>query len=212
MSLLRKKIVVFGGTGALARAFVRLAINDNEIWASYRDEKKIYEKNKINWFKYDASTSIDMVNVSKNHFDAILNFIGSRYEDSAKHPEKYDVSSEDNVRVLLHIASRINGLLKTNGSFLNVSSIAAFHASEEEFSYGLSKATGIAVVEQLQRLHYRKYRITNICPGAIKTPLVAGREDFENFIEPQEVGKLLLFLINNTSSFSVPEIKLFRSF
>ena len=211
MSLLIKKIVVFGGTSALAKAFVNLAIDDHEIWASYRDEKKIYEENKINWFKYDAHTLPIIRDVAENHFDAVLNFIGSRHKDSAKSPEKYDVSNEDNVRVLLHISSLITSLLKKNGSLLNVSSIAAFHASEEEFSYGLSKATGIAVIEQLQRLHYRKYRITNICPGAIKTPLVAEREGFENFIEPQEVGKLLLFLINNTSSFSVPEIRLFRS-
>jgi NAD(P)-dependent dehydrogenase (short-subunit alcohol dehydrogenase family) len=207
----KKNIIVFGGTSNLAKVFIEKALENHEVWATFRVKNKIYLSEKITWLPYDARFPLEGLPTTEQYFDVIINFIGSRHEDSVRNPTRFDISIDDNVRSLVHISSRLPDILKRGGSFLNISSIASYHASEREFSYGLSKSTGNSVIDYLQRFYFRKYRITNVIPGAIKTEMVAGREGYNKFIEPGEISELLLFLIESSSSFTVPEIKVFRS-
>lgn len=138
----------------------------------------------------------------------------------------HDLSHELSVEHWNHVLSiNLGGVFLTNkyairqmlengkGSIVNIASVAGLVGKDEGHSYSASKA-GVVNLTRSEGISYAKsgIRVNAICPGYVKTPMIAGRSDelYESykdiqpigrFGEPEEIAKACLFLASDDSSF-----------
>lgn len=99
---------------------------------------------------------------------------------------------------------------RKSGSIVNVGSIASLIATKGGVAYTASKTAVVGFTKEISS-EYAQYglKINCLCPGTIRTPLIADIEDTirkdnipeRRFGEPEEVADLALFLASDEAQF-----------
>lgn len=103
-------------------------------------------------------------------------------------------------------------LKKRKGIVFNINSLAGKGGAVGETLYGAAKHGLSGFSKSLQFDGTRDdVRVVNVTLGAMKTPMSNKRENWENFISPEEVADVLFSLWSNQKSLRITEIELNRS-
>lgn len=98
--------------------------------------------------------------------------------------------------------------LEWGGVIININSMAGKEPNFIEPVYCASKHGLRGFTSSLQ--WNKNVRVIDVYPGAMKTDMTSGREDFKNLIEPDEVASLIFALAENYNSLKIKEVTLGR--
>lgn len=159
-NLNKKKILITGGNGDLAKALFDDLLDLYEISLPSKDELDVSSIESVSNYFSDKS------------FDIIVNAAGTLYSSVIldSEPEKWIRDIEVNL-IGTYLVSR-NALIKNNKALvINISSTAAYASYSDWTSYCASKA---GVMKVSQGLLKDGFNIIILCPGAINTKIRDG--------------------------------------
>lgn len=127
--------------------------------------------------------------------------------------EDWDIVYNVNLKSVLYVCQAFIDLLQeSHGVILNNASINGLHhyiKGKRSYMYATSKAALIQFTKYLAKNYAPTVRVNCLCPGMTITNLFSNR-DFSRFdncnllgrmAEPEEIGKVALFLVSEDSSF-----------
>jgi NAD(P)-dependent dehydrogenase (short-subunit alcohol dehydrogenase family) len=111
-------------------------------------------------------------------------------------------------------------LLISNGSIVNIGSVAGLIGVKRRFGYSATKGAVIAITRQLAVDYPKQIRVNCICPGTVDTPFVAGylqkyhadelektrdelnaRQPSGRLGRPEEIANLALYMCSQEAEF-----------
>ena len=100
---------------------------------------------------------------------------------------------------------------KRSGLIVNINSMAGKTGSDGETAYCASKhgLRGFAKALQFDATRHN-IRVVDIYPGAMKTAMTKGRKDWEKFIDPLDVARLIFKTCEDYPSMRINEIDVSR--
>ena len=132
--------------------------------------------------------------------------------------EEWDAMYNGNVKSVMHMCREFIGMLQSShGVILNNTSINGLHSyikGRKSYMYATSKAAAIQFTRYLAKNYAPDVRVNCLCPGMTVTNLFTNR-DFSRFkgcnlldrmADPEEIGKVALFLVSSDSSFMTGSI------
>lgn len=124
------------------------------------------------------------------------------------------VTQEATKRLIENFAKKSLGPLDTYASIINISSLAGKNGCKEETHYGASKAAVEGLTRSVAKeMGQYRIRCNAVLPGLIRTPMLMSekrREQVQRLAqnvtlgrigEPEEVGRVCLFLASEMSSY-----------
>lgn len=124
-----------------------------------------------------SATSIEAAVASLDRLDILVNNAGiASVGDIGKtEADEFDRVMEVNVKsVYLVTRAFLPLLLASNGSIVNIGSVAGLVGIRQRFAYCTSKGAIIAMTRQLAVEYPKDLRVNCICPGTVQTPFVEG--------------------------------------
>jgi len=117
---------------------------------------------------------------------------------------------ETNLIAPMLLIKRLSWMFKSEwgGMIININSIAGKEPNFIEPVYCASKHGLRGFSSSLQ--WHSNVRVIDVYPGAMKTDMSSGREDFNNLIEPDEVASVIFALSENYRSLKIKEITIGR--
>ena len=219
MDLENKKIIAFGASSDIAKAFLEnKAISNNEIYAISRNE--ISFGSNINLIKVDDYRNVANVISSievENKDVSVVNFAGSialKPLHLAKEEEMLDVleiNLMSNFRILKSLlTNNMNSL-----SYVSFSSVAANYGLPNHELISAAKSGVEGLIRSCSATYgYKNYRFNCIAPGFIETKLTKrmisndkSREVVKNMYPlkkigaPKDIEDCLIWLLSSRSSF-----------
>ncbi|MCS6925335.1 MAG: glucose 1-dehydrogenase [Candidatus Binatia bacterium] len=171
-----------------------------------------------------ASDVQAMVDSALRHYgrlDILINNAGATLfkgiEDTSE--EEWDRIIDTNLKsIFLCCKAAIPAMRQSGGgSIVNIASVAGLIGMPEHFAYCAAKAGAIHLTRSLALDHGREHiRINCICPGGVRTPMLAEVIDINNpaelerigqqhalgrIAEPEEIARVSLFLCTPDASF-----------
>ena len=119
---------------------------------------------------------------------------------------------ETNLIAPILLTKRILGVLnqKGGGTIININSVAGKQPNPLESVYCASKHGLRGFTSSMQRGGSRNVQIIDVYPGAMKTDMSLGREDFNDLINPAEVADAIFALSQNYKSLRIMEVSIAR--
>ena len=162
--------------------------------------------------------AIALIKEKYSSFDCLINCAGVL---NVKPLGEIDYKEMDqlfrvNVLAPIKMVSGLLSLIKENESdIVNVGSTVGFKAYEEQCAYGTSKWAVRGVTENLQlELKKTKCRVIGFYPGGFKSRFfekaTGQRVELDAYMEPKELAKLMIQLIELPKNMEVTEIKISR--
>ena len=232
----KKVVIVTGASSGIGRATALLfAENDSQVIALGRNEKELNslrdeahkneKKVKIHLTDLLETSQVErFLTDTIEHFgqiDVLVNSAGIIFNGSIENTslDEWDKMMNINIRSVFYLMNKcVPFLEKTQGSIVNVSSVAGTRAFPNVLAYCVSKAA----LDQLTRcsaleLAPKNIRVNAVNPGVIVTNLHkrGGMKDndYEEFLEksksthplgrvgkPEEVAELIYFLASEKAS------------
>lgn len=165
-----------------------------------------------------CAAAIQSVVERYGHLDAAVNAAGvvgrtSGLDGSEWDLEVFDRILDVNLRgVMLSLKHELPPMLERgSGSIVNIASGASFIGVPGSVAYTASKAGVMGLTRAAALEHARSgVRINAVCPGAVRTQMLAGFEDLQagahpvgRIAEPMEIGTAVRWLCSSDSSFVV---------
>lgn len=219
---MKKNILLIGSDSGIAKKLIKNILNkeDNLFTVSRREKCKFNSKKH---FQIDLSILEDVKKLNKelsNYFFDSFIFLPGIFSIKSINEED-EVSIYNNLMVnltapmLITIPVIKNMLLKKNGTLIYIGSSSSYAGFKNTSVYCSSKHGLLGFCRALAaETREKNIRTTLISPGTISTkmasPLIKGN-NFESFIDPNEVSDLIFELIyNQTKSMWQEEIILKR--
>ncbi len=136
--------------------------------------------------------------------------------DDEQHRNLVDVNVHGVFYGIKHaVAAMLNNAAPAGGSIINTASVAGIEGTPMLGSYAASKHAVVGLT-RTAALEYGRFgiRVNAVCPGIIRTPMLAGFELDEQAVarmgsahaldrigEPEEVARVVLFLASDAASF-----------
>ena len=225
-----KNILITGANGGLGRSLCKnfLKFNAN-IYAMGRNKEKLIElANSYKIKKYyccDLNELEEIIAIHKiiledsGGIDILINnagfFTKSPLEDIDIELTKKVFNINVFAPILLTKLFSQNMKNKKWGRIFNVGSSSAYNGGELTSLYCSSKHALLGFSRSMSKeLHDHKIRICNISPSSIKTDMgripLSTYQDFDTFLNPDEVAEVLVFLSSFNSTMEFKEISLNR--
>ena len=207
---MKKNILLIGSDSGIAKNLIRNIIDngDNLFTASRRDK---CEFKSFKHFQIDLSILEDIKKfnkeISKYFFDSLIFLPGIFSIKSINEENEMSIFNDLMVNLtapmLITVPVIKNMLLKNNGTLIYIGSSSSYAGFKNTSVYCSSKHGLLGFCRALaDETREKNIRTTLISPGSINTkmasPLIQGN-NFESFIDPNEVSDLIFELIYNQS-------------
>ena len=225
-----KNVLVTGATGGIGKFICSKFISSgSNVFAVGRSKEKLdlLSKSLGNIKIYNANLAdIDSINDLNNQvtkdsggIDILINNAGIFYTLSIDdiNKEEYDSFFNINVRAPILLSSfHSNSMkLKNWGRIFNIGSSSSYNGGKYTSLYCATKHALLGFSRSMSdELKKFNIRVTNLSPSSTKTNIgkipLATNQDYNTFIDPEEVAEELIFLCNFNSNMEVKEILLNR--
>ena len=194
------RVIIIGASSGIGEGLVReyakkgydvgLLSRRVDLMKTIVDSLKLELKNKYNtkfFIKkldlYNIDEAMNVLNSlieEMSDIDIIIMNSGIGYTNKELDWDKEGNTIKINVlgfTAMMNIAAKYL-LKRTNGNLVAISSIAGLRGNEAAPAYGASKAYNISYIHALRHMFYKKsgkVKVTDIRPGYVDTPMVAGQ-------------------------------------
>ncbi|KZN37370.1 SDR family oxidoreductase [Pseudoalteromonas luteoviolacea] len=191
----KKKVLLTGGNGDLAKAIYNSLCSNYEVYLPLRDELDVSSKQSVELYFEDKQ------------FDIVINLAGTLYSSRILDSDPELWIRDINVNLIgTYLVSRAALLTNKSTHIINISSTAGFNSYADWTSYCASKAGVLRLSEGLVK---DGFKVNTLCPGAIETKIRDGLNIANNNVMSIEEGiEPILNCINE--EFSVGSIVFYR--
>ncbi len=164
--------------------------------------------------KQDILSFIEQALIFAPKVDVLVNNVGVFFPGSLldEADDIFEIQQEINVNATYYIAKRIGMLMRTQGfgHIFNVCSVASKAPVENAGSYSVTKAAMLSLNHVLRsELAPHNVKVTAIIPGSTYTASWEGTTiDKEKFVQPEDVAKSVIAILNLSDGVNVDEIEL----
>jgi NAD(P)-dependent dehydrogenase (short-subunit alcohol dehydrogenase family) len=221
----KRYYLVSGATGTIGKQVVKLLLEKGygvaAITRNSKLGKKSFFKDDIFWSNFDyENNEIPLGN--RNPFHEILKkqkFFGSFHCAGAYHSgdpgklniEDYSFAMKANLFSAINIVKYSLSMVEPSNSIVVLNSQASVAPAQSEVAYGVSKRALSAYIDGMQMEATRKkLQLVNVLCGAVQSPMVNSRNEYENFIEVSELADLLIKVSGIGSSLRIKNIEVLR--
>ena len=225
-----KNVLVTGATGGIGNSICKLFSNfGSNVYATGRNLDKLDKLSKdipgINCYQCDLGDESSLSSLNKRVYgdssgiDILINNAGffSTHSLDDITPSEYEKFFNLNVRapILLSSFHSKNMKKKTWGRIFNIGSSSCYNGGKNTSLYCSSKHALLGFSRSISdELKEFNIRVTNLSPSSTKTEMgkipLASYQDYNTFIEPDEVAETLIFLCVFDGAMEVREILLNR--
>lgn len=225
-----KNVLVTGATGGIGRAICKKFFEKGaNVHAVGRDKSKLKSlvesniTNEVYEFDFNDLDSLDSLNqdiLEKSQgIDILVNNAGVFFTCSLEEISLEKFQKTFNVNVLAPtLMTKFHAEnMKENkwGRIFNIGSSSAYNGGELTSLYCASKHALLGLSRSLSKeLKHHNIRVCNLSPSSTKTQMgkipLASYQDYDTFIDPEEVADVLLFLASFDKEMEVKEILLNR--
>lgn len=228
MNLLKKRILITGGSSGLGFALAQALLNKgSNVFICGRDKnslntasKKLKNKN-LKTFQCDVSNSKSVREMANNigELDVLINnagvFLGGNLED-----HKYSKISEviDTVYkgVIFVTRAFLSKMIKNDSGYvLNISSTVGTKARSRHSVYGSAKNAVRIFTDSLKLdLKDTKIKVAGFYPGGMRTSLFknAGDDtDTSSYMDPEKVAEVIVFMLERDDDIVMDHVILNRA-
>ena len=230
MNIRKVGLITGGGTGTGKAIALGLAKEGVDIVINYSRSKEDAEQTVIEVEKLGVSCLALQADVASDEqvramiektiqqfgrLDYVVNSAGTTVFVDMKDleglkTEYWDRILDVNVKGIFYVCRAASPYLKqTNGSIVNITSIAGLTGVGSSIAYATSKAAAIGLTKSLARALAPEIRVNNVAPGIILTRWVAGKEEhiaklsagapLERVCTPKDVADVVLPLLISAS-------------
>lgn len=214
-----RKILITGGSDGLGKIIAQNLLKENEVIIISSNEDNLkYTANLLNckYFVCDVSNYKQVEETIKKigNVDILINNAGLWIQD--------ELDSNDFDRIQRVISVNLLGVInctkaclpymKQNkcGHIININSQAGINYKKERVVYNASK-WGVTGFSKSLEDEVKKYgiKVTDIMPGKMKTDMFKKMnidKSMEDALNPEEVAKLVEFIINLPKDVNIPEV------
>tara|TARA_B100000029_G_scaffold513263_1_gene612237 strand:+ start:250 stop:984 length:735 start_codon:yes stop_codon:yes gene_type:complete len=235
--LKNKNCLITGATGGLGREIsIELAKNGCELFLTSNEENLDELKSKIEKINNQISIEyqltdlrinaqidslIDKVRQKFSHVDILVNCAGENHRKpiSESSIQEYDSCMNLNVRAPFILSKEFSkDMVKNNwGRIVNIASSSAYNGFKNAAIYCSSKHALLGLSRTLfEELKNQNVRSFCVSPGSMKTRMakedegLLAEQDYNTFIEPNEVAKFITQLISYDNEMVSQEMRLNR--
>lgn len=193
---IKNKTLIIGGSSGMAKSFIKRNKDKTEIIKIGRKQKI-----KIDMFLEKKSKIV-------NNYENIIFFVGN----FRKNLDKFaDIDFETNFNILKKciLKNHKNYLLnKRPIKFIVITSLDSIFPNSNSISYSVFKSSSSHLILNFQRYHKNiDINYFDIQPGAVKTKMRSKKKG--NTIQPEEISKLIEFILSLDHGSSMFPIKIF---
>jgi short-subunit dehydrogenase len=234
---MNKTFLITGASSGLGEKFTTLISDTAEniiIVGRYRNKliklkKKIHKINfKVNviYFTEDLSTSLGVNKLIKKFakqkkikfvdvlVNSAANFTVNKIENISSNQLKKDFQLNVFSPFMLSKYFGLKMKKKNKGIIFNIGSSSSYNCSERTSIYCSTKHALLGMSKAFNS-ELKSYGVKSIfiAPGSMKTPMgkKVKNQDYNTFIETEEVANLMKNLLNNTKSIFIDELKINRA-
>jgi len=220
-----KRVLLTGATGGLGKE-IAFALHDRErdghiyeIIASARHSDRasglpfkrfvscnLREEHEL----YDLMEEVESIDILINCAGVfpIYPLLGTNGQD-------YDETFNINVKAPFELSTHYGAKMARNGwgRIINIGSSSAYHGSADCGLYCASKHALLGLTRSLhEELKPHNVQCTFVAPGSMKTPMAAkdSRVNYDELLEPADVAKQIVNLIELPDNMIVPEMSIQR--
>tara|TARA_Y100000389_G_scaffold204056_1_gene254726 strand:- start:911 stop:1603 length:693 start_codon:yes stop_codon:yes gene_type:complete len=207
--------------GALAVSLISKGHKVIGITRGESDSKINSKYPNVSWLKYDSS--LEEVNpktinnlkeiIGNRQLKAVFHCVGTHSSGSPMELSQNEFLKcfKGNLISTVNVVKLTFDLIHPGGSCIVLNSQASISASSEEIAYGLSKRAVSSYIDGMQaEATKRKIQLVNILPGAVKSSMAKGRENYDKFIDVSELASLLIHISEVGASIRIKDIEILR--
>lgn len=218
-------VLLVGGTGGLGEQLVSELVNIvGLVCVVGRNKKKLeqlkFKYPKIQIYQCDITSSNEVETLVSNigKVDILINSAGIWLEGSLQDHTYENINEVINVNIngaIYCVKAVLPKMIKNNkGVIINVSSTSGLYGRSNHAVYASTKYALRGFTESLKiDLANTGIKVIGIYPGGMKTEIFsnAGNDkDTTNFIDPQNVAKTIIFILNQINHVIIDHIVLNR--
>lgn len=225
-----KNVLITGASGGLGRSLCKKFLNLNaNIYAMGKNKEKLIQlANSFKIKNYYCCNLNELEEITTVHkviledsggIDILINNAGFFAKSPLDEINQEVIKKVFNINVfapmLLTKLFSKNMRNKNWGRIFNIGSSSAYNGGELTSLYCSSKHALLGFSRSMSKeLHDHKIRVCNISPSSIKTDMgkipLSTYQDFDTFLNPDEVAEVVVFLSSFNSTMEFKEISLNR--
>ncbi|OGD54693.1 hypothetical protein A3J78_01505 [Candidatus Beckwithbacteria bacterium RBG_13_35_6] len=228
MNLKNKTVLITGGNSGLGFAIAKELVKKNsKIIILGKDKKGVEMARKklnsplISTIVCDLRDYKDIQKKLKNirHLDILINNAGVWLEGQLQNNKFLDIANVININLtgLICITKIILPIMlkKNHGIIFNISSTSGINPKTNQSIYIASKYGVTGFTKSLQKdLENTNIKVFGFYPGGMKTNLfnkTNSKKDVSNFMDPQQIAKIIVFILQRPQSVNMDHVVINRS-
>ncbi|MEJ5903001.1 SDR family NAD(P)-dependent oxidoreductase [Ochrobactrum teleogrylli] len=214
---MKTAIITGGGTGIGLATATQLVAHGYRVIAGGMDREDELPEG-VEFVKTDVTSieELDSLMQRTDRIDALVNCAGVLRHDKEWEIDDFRFVMDINLTASLAAAkAALSGLEAAGGSIVNIASMWSFFGSAGSPAYSASKGAIVSLTRSMAVAWGKKgIRVNAVAPGWVNTrmsskakndpergPRIAARIPLERWAEPDEIGKVIRFLVSSDASY-----------